>query len=156
MIALRLLDGRYLATADPHFIPPAPNPPYPSGFATFTRDPDQALKFTCVEDAWSLLRTVCAGCPTRPDGEPNRPLTAFSLEVTTLPDPAPGGRKVWHLIICRSCYPEAGFPAPIIGEIPFETPEARGRWATEHAKAHDPAPEWIVLDILRHGDETAG
>lgn len=47
----------------------------------FTRDPEQAMKFDSVVDlfnAWRTQRMYDGGL--RPDGKPDRPLTAYSIE----------------------------------------------------------------------------
>lgn len=48
----------------------------------------------------------------------------------------------WYVLFCREC--DGDDPLP----IPFESAEARGRWASEHTKAtgHD---RWLVLDQPR-------
>lgn len=45
----------------------------------------------------------------------------------------------WFVIVCRECSPELDLV------MPFESPEARGRWASEHKRGtgHD---RWLVLD----------
>lgn len=52
----------------------------------------------------------------------------------------PAAPRKWYVIFCRDC-DEGGSPIP----IPFETPEARGRWAAEHKRGtgHD---HWLVID----------
>lgn len=69
---------------DPNFAPPPPNPPYPNGRVTFTTDPRKAKTFINAVDAWECWRQQSSTIPLRPDGEPNRPLTAFHAEITTL------------------------------------------------------------------------
>lgn len=46
-----------------------------------TRKPAQALLFSDGHKAWEFWMTVPKARPVRPDGRPNRPLTAFSIEV---------------------------------------------------------------------------
>lgn len=59
-----------------------------------------------------------------------------------MPEQKTSDRK-WYVICCRVCDGD-GEPLP----IPFETAEARGKWAAEHKKktGHD---SWIVLDEER-------
>ena len=45
-----------------------------------TSDVDKATRYT-VEGAFELWRAVDPRDPVRPDGKPNRPLTAFSVEI---------------------------------------------------------------------------
>lgn len=49
----------------------------------------------------------------------------------------------WYILCCRECDGD-GDPLP----IPFETPEGRGRWASEHTKGtgHE---RWLVMDEPR-------
>lgn len=49
----------------------------------------------------------------------------------------------WYVIDCKEC-DEGGVALP----IPFDTPEARGRWAADHRNAtgHD---RWLVIDHPR-------
>jgi hypothetical protein len=54
------------------------------GYAWFTSDVSEALTFDTLEAAYAFWRTVPANRPTRPDGKPNRPLTAFHIEVVPL------------------------------------------------------------------------
>lgn len=51
------------------------------GDVTWTTDPEQALAFTDPSAALDCYRLVPLNRPTRPDGQPNRPLTAFTIEV---------------------------------------------------------------------------
>jgi hypothetical protein len=55
------------------------------GEATFTSDPRQAKRFANAARAMAWWRQVPEAMPVRPDGEPNRPLTAYTVEI--LPDP---------------------------------------------------------------------
>jgi hypothetical protein len=57
----------------------------PSGRATFTADPAQAMRFDHVGEAMLLYRAQSVTVPTRPhDGEPNRPLTRFTMQVVVV------------------------------------------------------------------------
>lgn len=49
------------------------------GEATSTFDLAEAARFATFSDALACYRTVPANRPTRPDGRPNRPLTAFTV-----------------------------------------------------------------------------
>jgi len=51
------------------------------GEVTFTRDRARAKTFPDVEAAWRLMRHRPRNRPTRPDGGPNRPLMAFTLQI---------------------------------------------------------------------------
>lgn len=47
--------------------------------------------------------------------------------------------RTYYVLVCRVCDPEAESP------IPFESAEARGRWATDHT-AGTGHENWIVVD----------
>ncbi len=55
------------------------------GKATFTRDARQALSFPDHESALAFCTQSPRCQPTRPDGAPNRPLTAFHLVIEPRP-----------------------------------------------------------------------
>ena len=52
--------------------------PYPTGCVTFTKAPEMAMKFISVPAALEYYRQTSKLKPTRPDGKPNRPLTAYT------------------------------------------------------------------------------
>jgi len=75
-------EGQYLERYDPD----EPDPAEP--MATFTDDPSRAKKFAdhgAALEEWRRVRTVD---PVRPDGKPNRPLTALTVTI----EPVEGGR----------------------------------------------------------------
>lgn len=49
------------------------------GHVTFTPDPNLAMKFPDKAAALQYRNTQSKTVPLRPDGRPNRPLTAYSL-----------------------------------------------------------------------------
>lgn len=51
------------------------------GEANFTADIGQAKKFEDSEHALIFYRRTSTIMPIRPDGRPNRPLTAYTIEV---------------------------------------------------------------------------
>jgi len=51
------------------------------GLATWTADKSEALAFGSYREAFEAWRAVPECCPLRDDGEPNRPLTAFTVEI---------------------------------------------------------------------------
>lgn len=53
--------------------------PAVTGIATWTDDIDKALKFDSFKDAVATWQTQSTKVPLRPDGEPNRPLTAYTV-----------------------------------------------------------------------------
>lgn len=59
------------------------------GSAKWTADIDHALLFPTMEAAMEFWRKQSRTRPLRPDGKPNRPLTAFNVTVEPAP-PSPG------------------------------------------------------------------
>lgn len=56
-----------------------------SGFSEWTFDVEEALHFASEEQAIEVYRSVLPSQPVRPwDGRPNRPLTAFTVEIGTV------------------------------------------------------------------------
>lgn len=53
-----------------------------TGFSHWTTNKSKAMSFSTVETGWEMWRSVLTSDPVRPwDGKPNRPLTAFSVEI---------------------------------------------------------------------------
>lgn len=55
------------------------------GFMTFTHDVRRAMRFNDVQDLMEFWRTQSRTVPLRPDGQPNRPLTALTIEIEEAP-----------------------------------------------------------------------
>jgi hypothetical protein len=55
------------------------------GLASFTTDPAKAKKFSSQLDAMEYWKTISRTVPRRPDGKPNRPLTAYHVLIEELP-----------------------------------------------------------------------
>ena len=66
--------GEYLQSYDPEFM-------NGEGLATWTKDPNKALWFPTITSAMALANAQPRSKPIRPDGQPNRPLRAYTLEV---------------------------------------------------------------------------
>jgi hypothetical protein len=64
--------GSYLASYDPEANDG-------QGKATWTREPDQAMKFADGAAAAECYRAIPRNRPVRPDGKPNRPMTVFMV-----------------------------------------------------------------------------
>ena len=64
---------------------------YPTGEATFTAEVADALRFASRSEAFDFWRQLSKTCPRRPDGQPNRPLTAFSINFEQHP---PNGNRM--------------------------------------------------------------
>jgi hypothetical protein len=56
------------------------------GHGVFTDDPREAKKFQTTHEAMLFWRTRSRARPTRPDGKPNRPFTASSVNIAPLTD----------------------------------------------------------------------
>jgi hypothetical protein len=56
------------------------------GSASFTDDPREALRFPDLEAAFEAWKSQSRTQPLRPDGRPNRPLTAYSVTFDTIAD----------------------------------------------------------------------
>lgn len=53
------------------------------GTIVLTTVPGDAMQFENAIDAMEFWRTESKTVPVRPDGRPNRPLTAYTVELTT-------------------------------------------------------------------------
>lgn len=65
--------------------------PYPTGMVESTVDPKKAMRFSSFGEAHELWVTQSTTVPFRPDGRPNRPLTAFTVEIVKI---AEGGEEI--------------------------------------------------------------
>jgi len=76
-VVMRALDGplkgEYLVDYDPEA-------EHGRGYVVTTPDVEKARRFTFAE-AWATLGAVPRSKPTRPDGKPNRPLTATTWQI---------------------------------------------------------------------------
>lgn len=68
------------------FDPELNAPDYPTGAVEVTPDPGEAILFKSQSDAFVLWRARSKSVPNRPDGYPNRPLTAYSIQIEMVPD----------------------------------------------------------------------
>ena len=94
MTTLRLLErsdgkpnefsGKYVCVFDPAWF--EPGEPYDGGLLIVTPDREKARHFASAQQAIDYWRQAYG---TRPDGEPNRPLTAYTVEI--MPKAAVGG-----------------------------------------------------------------
>lgn len=78
-------DGQYLVEYDPDR--PGVDPDGSPMLAHIVASPDieRAKKFPSAREAMEEWRRISRSVPTRPDGKPNRPLTAFTVEVEKVP-----------------------------------------------------------------------
>jgi hypothetical protein len=72
-----LIAGEYLKAYDPEAFDGR-------GDAVFTNDVAEAMTFKSMEEALTFAHRTPKARPLRADGRPNRPLTAFTLEVVAL------------------------------------------------------------------------
>lgn len=56
-----------------------------TGLVDYTDDPREALRYPSMIEGMRAWQTRSTRVPTRPDGKPNRPLTAFTAEIKRLP-----------------------------------------------------------------------
>lgn len=56
------------------------------GSATLSYDARRAKRFATIAEAQAAYRGRSVSVPTRPDGQPNRPLTAYSVSIEPLDD----------------------------------------------------------------------
>lgn len=54
---------------------------YTRGRLSTTRKIEEAMIFTDKTEAFKFWKTTSKDLPKRPDGKPNRPLTAYSVEI---------------------------------------------------------------------------
>ena len=69
-------DGKYVRRYDPTYR--RPDGSYDGGILEVTRDPREALRFAGPRAAIDAYRSSYG---IRPDGEPNRPLTAWNISI---------------------------------------------------------------------------
>jgi hypothetical protein len=55
------------------------------GRIKWTNDPACAMVFLDAPEAWELWRRQSTVAPLRDDGKPNRPLTAYTIEIEPIP-----------------------------------------------------------------------
>lgn len=72
--------GEYVRRFDPDGGDPAVA--YPTGLLETTPDHAEALAFDTAGDALDCWRCQSRRTPLRPDGRPNRPMAALTVEVT--------------------------------------------------------------------------
>lgn len=75
--------GRYIVRADV-------NSHGGRGWLVTTTDPSKARRFSDQPAAIEYWQRQSTKLPVRMDGQPNRPLTAFTVEVLPVDDVAPG------------------------------------------------------------------
>ena len=72
--------GLWLASYDPEFAEGR-------GLCDFTDDPASAARFPSAQAAMACYQARSRRQPTRPDGRPNKPLTAYTVTIEPLPEP---------------------------------------------------------------------
>jgi hypothetical protein len=77
-------DGQYLVEYDPDRSGHDPEGRPMLAHVVTTPHVADARTFPTAVEAWACWRQQSSRWPTRPDGLPNRPLTAFTIEVESL------------------------------------------------------------------------
>lgn len=77
-------DGKFLKEYDPGRQGFDPDGRPMTAHVVVTDDIEEAMKFESMTEFHMLYRAVDPDNPMRPDGRPNRPLTAFTVEVTKI------------------------------------------------------------------------
>lgn len=72
-------DGRYVVEYDPAILPGD------TVHLVTTHDIHAAKHFATAPEAFECWRAVAPNMPVRPDGQPNRPLTAYTVEIRPVP-----------------------------------------------------------------------
>jgi len=62
----------------------APGQQYPTGMVETSPDVQKAMRFKSHPEAWKLWNTQSRTVPLRPDGRPNKPLTAFTVSIVPM------------------------------------------------------------------------
>lgn len=88
-------DGQYIVEYDPSRVGTHPVTGKPMAVFHLVTTPDirRATRLGASE-AMNLYRAVDRRNPTRADGEPNRPLTAFAVDIEPAPELPPAG---WYV-----------------------------------------------------------
>lgn len=75
-------DGQYLVEYDPERDGRAPDGAPMLAHVLTSPEKARARRFRDAADAWRLWGQTSKRRPLRADGKPNRPLTAFTIEIT--------------------------------------------------------------------------
>lgn len=85
-------DQLYLVSYDPDWQPdplPEGEPEWRCGLSIWTGDPYEAKVFNSFIEAMDCWNQTASAHPVRGDGRPNKPLTAYSVQVVPAPPPRP-------------------------------------------------------------------
>src|SRR4051794_5925047 len=74
--------GQLLQYYDPEI--KDPRDPRRTGYAKWTHDPLMAIVYKTGQEAMAEWMRVSVAVPLRPDGRPNRPLSAFTITIMPL------------------------------------------------------------------------
>lgn len=81
-------DGEFLVEYDPERDGRDPQGAPMLAHIVTTPDREKAKRFANYPEASECWRRVCKRKPTRPDGRPNRPLTAFTVAILPAEEPS--------------------------------------------------------------------
>jgi hypothetical protein len=86
MRCVAMADGRPCLWSNHYLRSFDPEAAHGMGHAVWTPSPARALAFPTPEAAWELWHAVPRSHPVRAsDGKPNKPLTAFTIEILRAP-----------------------------------------------------------------------
>jgi hypothetical protein len=75
-------DGQYLKEYDPNRDGETPDGDLLLAHIVTTPDIEEAMKFESMQEVHKIWTRVDDRDPIRPDGKPNRPLTAFTIQAS--------------------------------------------------------------------------
>lgn len=81
MKKLKVIGNPYTPLDGPTWVKSYADTPSGRGTVVLTTDESEAMQFKSMSDAMEFWRQQSKSKPTRPDGKPNRPLTAYSVEI---------------------------------------------------------------------------
>lgn len=88
-------DGLYLKEYDPGKQGWTPTGKPMAAHIVVVGDPAQAMQFKDLVALMEVRNAIDPEFPERPDGKPNRPLTAFTIEITDLSNAAVNDDPRW-------------------------------------------------------------
>jgi hypothetical protein len=83
-IIIDMSSGQFLESYDPEYTEDPADPR--TGLAVWTNEVGRAQVFPSAKEALECWRTQSVTKPLRPDGQPNRPLSAYTVSISPLAD----------------------------------------------------------------------
>lgn len=81
MKRLKVIGSPFALYKNPMWVKSYADTPCGRGRVVLTSHEAEALQFTDVTEALAFWRQRSRSMPMRPDGKPNRPITAYSVEI---------------------------------------------------------------------------